>query len=251
MSTIRKLYDYLDNIIPKEFSCEWDNDGNMCIPDGSRRVKKVLICLDISEKAIDYAIENGFDCIISHHPLIFSPIKNIDEKDHTASKLCKLIRYNISAFSFHTRLDKVSEGVNDMLAEAIGMKNVTEFSDVGRMGDVDEQKVSDFACMIKERLKADRVIYVDSGRKVSKIAIVGGSGKGYLEEALQANCDTFVTGEMPYNCEHDALEMGINLVCGGHYFTENLVCFRIEKLVKCFDESIKTEIIETKPTVTV
>ena len=83
-------------------------------------------------------------------------------------------------------------------------------------------RVHEFAKDFKEKINADRIVYVDAGKDVSKIAIVGGSGKGYLAEAKEYGCDTFITGEMPYNCEHEAKELGINLICGGHYFTENV-----------------------------
>lgn len=251
MTNVNELYLYLENAIPRELSCEWDNDGRMCVPCFNREVKKVLICLDINEDAVDYAAENKFDCIISHHPLIFNPLKNVDAENNVAKKVCKLIKNDIVAFSFHTRLDKVSGGVNDALADIMGLKNTEDFSDVGRMGKIEQVCLKDFAERLKKDLNSDRVICVDGGKKVSKIAVVGGSGKDYLEEALNCGCDTFVTGEVPYNREQDAKEMGINLVCLGHYFTENVVCERLEMLVKNYDSMIYTERFETNPAFTV
>ena len=248
MANVNELYTYFENAIPKELSCEWDNDGRMCVPSPDREIKKVLICLDINESAVDYAVNNGFDCIVSHHPLIFNSLKNIDAENNVSRKVCKLIKNDIAAFSFHTRLDKVSGGVNDALADILKLKNTEDFSDVGRMGVIEPVCLKDFAEELKIRLCSDRVVCVDGGKKVNKIAVVGGSGKDYLEEALQCGCDTFVTGEMPYNREQDAKEMGINLVCCGHYFTENIVCERLEMLVKNFDSMIYTELYESNPT---
>ncbi len=253
MATVNELYRFLENAIPAELACEWDNDGRMCVPSPEKEVKKALICLDISESAVEYAAENGFDCIISHHPLIFSPIKKIDCEDHLCRKLCKLIKNNIAAFSFHTRLDKVSGGVNDALADIFGMRNITDFSDVGRMGEYPTPlTLRSVAALIKEWLNTDRsLICVDGGKLVKKIAVVGGSGKGYLEEAVKCGCDTLITGEMPFNSEHDAKEMGINLICAGHYFTENIVCNRLEMLVNTFNDCISTEIYNTNPSFSV
>lgn len=245
MATVEKLYEFLNSSIPAELSCEWDNDGKMCVPYPEKEVKKALICLDASEEAVDYAIQNGFDCIITHHPFIFNPISNIDGGVSLGRKACKLIKNDVSVMSFHTRLDKVSGGVNDALADVLQMKNIEDFSDVGRMGTVEKTDVFTLASNLKKALKADRILYVDAKRAVSKIAVVGGSGKGYLSEALACGCDTFLTGEMPYNCEHEAKELGINLICGGHYFTENIVCGRLEMLVKNFDFGIYTEIFES------
>ena len=248
MASVNELYTYFENAIPKELSCEWDNDGRMCVPCPDREVKKVLICLDINEDAVDYAVNKKFDCIISHHPLIFNPIANIDVDNNISRKVCKLIKNDIAAFSFHTRLDKVSGGVNDALVDIMKLKNAEAFSDIGRMGNIEPMCLKDFAEKLKITLCSDRVICVDGGKKVNKIAVVGGSGKDYLEEALNCGCDTFVTGEVPYNREQDAKEMGINLVCLGHYFTENVVCERLEMLVKNYDSKIYTELYESNPT---
>lgn len=256
MASINELYNKLEEAIPAELSCDWDNDGRMVVPNGEKDVKKALICLDVTESAVDYAIENGFDCIISHHPIIFHGIKNIDSDYYAGRKLCKLIKNDISVFSFHTRLDKVSGGVNDALADLLKLKNVTEFSDVGRMGEVISDKdlgvTQRFATLIREALELSgySLTIVDSGRWVKKVAIVGGSGKDYIEEAYKCGCDTLITGEVPYNYQQEAKEMGINLVLGGHYFTENVVCPRIEMLVKNFDMDIYTEIYnDTNPAI--
>ena len=115
MTTI-ELYNYLDKLIPTSLSCDWDNDGLMCCPDEGAVVKKVLIALDITERTVDYAIEGGFDTIISHHPLIFSRVSHLTQQSNTSRKLIKLVKNGISAMSFHTRLDAVEGGVNTALA---------------------------------------------------------------------------------------------------------------------------------------
>lgn len=250
MATVNELYGLLEKAIPKELSCEWDNDGRMVVPSPEKQVKRLLICLDVTAEAVDYAAENGFDCIVSHHPLVFHPLKNVDAADHISRKVCRLIKHDIAVLSFHTRLDKVSGGVNDALADALGLKNISEFSDVGRMGEREPISLDGFCALARERLCADRgLACVDSGRPVSRVALVGGSGKDYLEEAVAAGCDTFVTGEVSFNREHDAKEMGLNLVCGGHYFTENVVCERLKLLVDNFGRGIYTEIMGTNPSV--
>ena len=86
-ATANGLYGFLEQRIPKELSCDWDNDGRMVVPDGDKPIQKVLITLDVTESAIDYAANNGFDCIISHHPILFNPIKKgVDVVVHSASK---------------------------------------------------------------------------------------------------------------------------------------------------------------------
>ena len=104
---VAELYRALDERFPSTLSCDWDNDGLMYCFDKSKQVKKVLITLDVTLDSIKYAVENGFDTIISHHPLIFKPISHLDFEGATGARLKELIKHDISVMSFHTRLDCV------------------------------------------------------------------------------------------------------------------------------------------------
>ncbi len=247
MINVNELYRFLSEKIPCELSCEWDNDGRMCVPNGEKIVKKALVCLDTTDGAIDFAIANNVDCIISHHPLVFKAIGGIDDGLYICKRLIKLIKNDISALSFHTRLDVVEGGVNDVLCDKMRLHNVSGFADVGRVGEVEETTLKSFGELVKTKLSSDRVVCVDAGKRVKKIAVVGGSGKGYISEAARWGCDTFLTGEMSYDNEHEARETGVNLVCAGHYFTENIVCDRLEELIKSADRDIVVIKTETNP----
>ena len=89
--TIRDFYEKLAERIPESLSEEWDNDGIMCCADDNREVKRVLVSLDVTEEIVDYAIAEGFDLIISHHPLIFKPLESVTLENHIARKVIKLI----------------------------------------------------------------------------------------------------------------------------------------------------------------
>ena len=247
MLTVNELYKFLGENIPSELSCEWDNDGRMCVPNGQKTVKKALVCLDITDDAIDFAIENKVDCIVSHHPLVFKAIKGVDDESFICKRLIKLIKNDISALSFHTRLDRFNGGVNDVLCEKMGLYNVCDFADVGRMGECEQTSLKSFAQTVKTKLCSDRVVCVDAGETVNKIAVVGGSGKGYIGEAARCGCDTFITGEMSFDNEHEARELGVNLVCAGHYFTENIVCDELKALIQSADKDIEVLKTETNP----
>ena len=119
--TVKELYEKFIAILPEDEMEDWDNDGLMCSPDGERQVRRALISLDVTEEIVDYAIEWNFDLIISHHPLIFRPIKKVTDDNHVSRKVVKLIANGISVFSFHSRLDKASGGVNDRLANILGI----------------------------------------------------------------------------------------------------------------------------------
>ncbi len=220
--TVKDLYEKMSGRMPDTLREEWDNDGLMCAPDGTREVSKVLLTLDVTEELVDYAIEQGFDLIISHHPLIFKPLSAVNEQNHVARKLIKLIENEISVFSFHTRADKVSGGVNDRLAELLGIENTLPFDEgeLGRIGEVEEMTLEDFVYKVKTALGADVVKYSDGYNTVRRVALVGGDGKDFVSDAIKCGADTYLSGRISYNIMEEAAEMGINLVEAGHYFTE-------------------------------
>ena len=246
--TVKELYGKICKKIPEELSCEWDNDGIMCAPDLSREVNKVLITLDVTEEIVDYAIEREFDLIISHHPLIFKPLSHITEENHVARKVIKLVSNNVSVFSFHTRADRVSGGVNDILAEEIGLKDAVPFGEdgLGRIGTLpEESELEPFCEDVKLALGADSVRYSDGYNSVRRVAVVGGDGKDYVRDAIAAGADTYLSGRMSYNVMEEAADMGINLVEAGHYFTEFQVTSFFAKILLEIDDGVCVEIADS------
>ena len=234
--------------IPESLSCEWDNDGIMCSQDLNSEVNNVLITLDVTEEVVDYAISRNFDLIISHHPLIFRPISSITEENHISRKIIKLITNNISVFSFHTRADKVSGGVNDLLADFIGLVDVAPFGEdgLGRIGTLPEERgLENFCEDVKMLLGADTIRFADAYNDVKHVALVGGDGKDYVRAAIDAGADTYLSGRIGYNVMEEAPEMGINLVEAGHYFTELPVTTFFSTLVSSLDGNAYIEIADS------
>lgn len=246
MKTIKELYAYLNKRIPSSLSCDWDNDGLMCCPNGEKPAERVLVALDITERIVDYAVKNKFDVIISHHPLIFKKIGALNDDLCTSRKAIKLIQNGISAMSFHTRLDAVSGGVNDILANRLGLIAPIPFGpsgeEMGRVGTLSApMELSDFCKKIKSVLGSTAVLAADAGKTVSKVAILGGDGKDFISEAMKTGADTYVSGRIGYNVMAEGAENGMNLIEAGHFFTEDIVCPHLEALVKELCPEIITE----------
>ena len=175
--TVKELYDIFNRHFPEYLREDWDNDGIMCCTDSSAEVNNVLIALDVTESVVDYAISRNFDLIISHHPLIFRPVSAMTEDEHTSRKLIKLISNNISVFSFHTRADKATGGVNDILASIIGLTDVIPFGEggMGRIGNLPEEiSLDEFADTVKEKLGSDAIRIADAYNPVKRVALLGG-----------------------------------------------------------------------------
>jgi len=124
MPKVSELYEFLNAKFPKAYSCQWDNDGLMVCDDPNREVIRVLCTLDVTDEAVDYAIANDFDVIVSHHPLIFRPIPCVSYADPKAKLALKCIKHQISVMSFHTRLDAAPGGLNDIFAKLMGLKDI-------------------------------------------------------------------------------------------------------------------------------
>lgn len=240
--TVKELYRFLDNRIPRALSCEWDNDGLMCSPDLEREVKCVLLALDVTKDTVKFAKECGADVILTHHPLIFKPLKCVNDELFAANKVIRLLDGGVSVFSFHTRLDALRGGVNDALAEKLCVREIEALPDdpdmIGRIGYVNETEIGDFAAFVKEKLGCRTVKCIDSGRKVVKVALCGGDGKDLLKAAYDSGADTYVTGTMSYNSMLDAYDMGINVIEAGHYYTEAPVLDKLCAMIKEADGAI-------------
>ena len=250
--TIKELYAFFDEKIPRALSCDWDNDGLMVCANDQAEVARVLVALDITAAVAQKAVDEGYDLVVSHHPLIFHPLKAVAPGDAVVNKVIKLLVSGVSAMSFHTRLDAVEGGVNDVLANAIGLQNIIPFGkdgeEMGRIGNLaSPMRLREFAEVVKAAMGAKQVQISDAGKLVSRVAVLGGGGAGESGAAAAAGADTYLTGDLRHDQLTEAPERGMNLIQGGHFWTENLVCNRIRELLLEADASLTVDIINSYP----
>lgn len=248
--TVNELSRYMNDRIPRELSCSWDNDGLMCCPDGSRAVKKALFCMDVTPDAIDHAIEGEFDVIISHHPLIFRGVKSVAGDLGIPARIIKLIKNDISVMSYHTRFDAVDGGVNDALAELFELQNVEkvicEGIELMRVGELPEElDLEHFAAVVCAKLGCEHLNYASNTGKVKRLAVVGGGGGSYIREAASSGADTYLSGELGYHNMTDCKDYRINLVEAGHYFTERVALYNLSRFVLGADSEIECEFFDS------
>lgn len=237
--TVQQLVRELDLLINKDLSEVWDNDGAMVVPCPDAEVKRVLCALDCTSVTINKAKELGCNVIVTHHPLIFKPLSSLCADDSVGKRVLECVKSGIAVLSYHTRLDSMAGGVNDTLCEKLGINNTSAFLPYGRIGNVEEMPFKDFALKVASSLGLEMsdLTLVKSCDKVSKVAVVSGSGKDEILSALVAGADTFVTGEVMHNHYIDCRELGLNLICATHYGTERIVvpvlAGMIEKFAPC------------------
>lgn len=232
--TIEQLAKELDRIIPPALSEPWDNDGRMVIPDRNAEVSRVLCTLECTGVSIAMAKRQGCNVILTHHPLIFKPLSSLDSGDCVGKRVLECVRSGIAVLSYHTRLDSLEGGVNDMLADMLGLKNTEAFIPFGRIGEIKEQSFEAFAKTVSERLAINEseLRLVKACDRVNRVAVISGCGKDEINEVIAAGADTFVTGEVMHNHMVECKERGLNLICATHYATERFICRRLGDIVR-------------------
>ncbi|MCL2388581.1 MAG: Nif3-like dinuclear metal center hexameric protein [Defluviitaleaceae bacterium] len=261
MVTAEWIVKQFEEWAPTHLAEEWDNVG-LLIGDETQPVRKALVALDATEGVIQEAISGGYDFIICHHPLVYNPIKRVTTADSVGRKIIALLKNGIGCFCAHTNLDKAIGGVNDCLAEKIGLQDLTPLipettfviprfpedeiqnhidtskfpvtlikphsvCGIGRVGELpNELTLTQLAEHVKTVLNLDVIRYSgDAGKIVKKIGICGGDGSGerYVNAAIGQKCDAYITGDLRYHGVQDALESGIGLLDITHYGGEVLV----------------------------
>ena len=255
MTTVGEILAYLETLAPPAMKMDWDNVGLLC-GSRSQAVRKVLVALDPFEGVCREAEQWEADLIVSHHPLIFSPLKAVTDETSVGRCIQLLCRAGISAINAHTNLDCAPGGVNDVLAEKLGLSQVQVVDPMGtddtgrpwgllRQGVVEPCTLPDFLTKVKESLNCHGLRYADGGKPVHRVAVGGGACGSELAAAAAAGCDTFVTSDVKYNQFWDAQDMGLTLIDAGHFATENPVVHVLaEKIGEAFPE-IEVKISQT------
>lgn len=236
MAKVKDFYGYLNSIAPFETQEGWDNSG-MLVGDMNAEVKKAAVVLDITHEEIKKAKAIGADLIISHHPVIFNPIKSVTK----GSVPYELVASSINALCCHTPLDIADGGTNDSLAELLGIEVTRTENPILRLGTVEPTTAENLAGKIAKTLNT-KVRYADAGRKIEKIAICTGAGCSLIEAA--GEIDAFITGDASHHNFLDCVQAGITLIAAGHYETEIVVVpVLVKKLQAQFPD---IEIIDIK-----
>ncbi len=236
MAKVKDFYGYLNSIAPFETQEDWDNSG-MLVGDMDAEVKKVAVVLDITHEEIKKAKAIGADLIISHHPVIFNPIKSVTR----GSVPYELVASSINALCCHTPLDIADGGTNDSLAELLGIEVTRTEDPILRLGTVEPTTAENLAGKIAKTLNT-KVRYADAGRKIEKIAICTGAGCSLIEAA--GEIDAFITGDASHHNFLDCIQAGITLIAAGHYETEIVVVPVLVKKLQAHFPDI--EIIDIK-----
>lgn len=229
----------IEALAPLELAMEWDNVG-LQIGAPQSQVKTILVTLTVTMDTVQIARAQGVDLIVAHHPVIFKPLRQIRTDHPEGTLLNALLRHDISVYVAHTNLDQAAYGLNYWLAREVGLENSRVLIPVhgstdaglGRIGDIAPIALGDFAEQL-EGLWGDRVRVVGDGKQtIARVALVGGSGGDFVQQAKDAGADVLVTGDVSYHDAMDARSVGLAVLDAGHFATERVMVSEVAQYLE-------------------
>lgn len=258
---VQQVIDFFDEFAPLELAEDWDNVG-LLIGDPQAEVSKILTCLTVTPDVVSEAIETGAGLIVSHHPMMFRPVKKITTQDPEGEMLLKLISNRIAVYSPHTAFDSASQGINQRLAESLGLTSIRPLRTIegvvtatdsgsGRWGKLPSSlSLEQFLVRVKKEMKVSNLKYAgDPTQPVTTVGIACGAAFEYFHDARRVGCDLFLTGEARFHNYIEARTLKMPLVVAGHYATERPAVEELaETLTKHFpDLSVLASLVEADP----
>ncbi len=247
--TVKEVSSFIDAFSPYKTKCSWDNCG-LLVGNEENKVTKIGLALDLTSEVLKDAISKGVDLIVTHHPAIFKAQKAFIKGNIAYDAAVN----GISVISSHTCLDAAQGGVNDVLCDVLELTDVSSIeiaeelnSPLLRIGTVKKTNPLDFSRFVSEKLSAVCRI-VEGKRPIKRVAVCGGAGADFMDYAIEAGADAFVTGDLKHHEMLDAAEKGITLIAAGHFETENPVMSVLkERLEKEFPQLEMYLLRQSKP----
>ena len=225
----KEIVQVIEATYPESAALDFDNVG-LLAGRADKEVGRVYLALDATDAVIDKAIEAGADMLITHHPLIFSPVKRVTNEDFVGRRVVRLIQNDIAYYAMHTNYDVL--GMAALAERILGIQNAQVLDvtmcesgneeGIGRVGDLEKPMTLEECCVyVKHRLNLGSLkVFGDMQAEVSRLAISPGSGKTAIAAAIAKGAEVLVTGDIGHHDGLDAVEQGLAVIDAGHYGTE-------------------------------
>lgn len=246
------IVDILSGLSPEKYACDWDNVG-LLVGRKNHDIKKILVALDASKEVIDYGVKNKVDMLVTHHPMIFSSVKQVNEDNLTGEKILTLAENGICYYAMHTNFDAVG-GMAQLAAgsDYMNLSDVTpiELCDnedkegMGRYGKLPSPMTARQVCAyVKEKFHLDFVLlYQEKNqckRVFDRIAIMPGAGKSEMQMVHERGYDLYLTGDFGHHSGMDAIDMGMTIIDATHYGLEHIF---IDYIASYLREHVTSEV---------
>lgn len=247
----REITERIEQRYPKSAALEFDNVG-LQAGRSDKEVKNIYLALDATDEVISAAIENGADMLITHHPLIFNPLKAVTDEDFVSRRILTLISHDISYYAMHTNYDVLGmaalAGEKFRLSDTEVLDETMEINGkpegIGRVGQLEEIITLEECCeYVKTCLGIENVkVFGNLNRKIGRLAVSPGSGKSAVRVAIEKEADVLVTGDIGHHDGLDAVEQGLCIIDAGHYGTEYMF---MEDMKQFFCEHCPEVVVKT------
>ncbi len=260
LPTIAHIAEFLEDWAPPASAQSYDNVG-LQVGNPASSVRKALLALDMTPDVLGEATAAGASLVITHHPLIFKPLRELTSRSFVSNLALRLAETRTALYSIHTNLDAASGGVSFALGERLGLRGLTflePFDEEGRatgmgaVGSLDAPMLlEDFLARVSERLSAGALRYAgDPDATVLRVAVCGGAGADFVDRALAAGADAYVTSDVKYHQYFDVLDVQgrpqMAFIDAGHYETEAMTVDVLrERLARQFP-AVDWQITETR-----
>ena len=230
---------------PLNYALSWDNVG-LLVGRDDKEVKRIYIALDATDEVIDEAVRTGADMLITHHPMIFSPIKRIHNLDFVGERILKLIQNDISYYAMHTNFDTIG-GMAKEAAKMLGIQNMEVLEEtrdgegIGQTGQLPYTRtVRELASEVKEKFGLKNVtIYGNLDKKVDKVAICPGSGRSVIGVAVKKEADCLISGDIGHHEGLDACEQGVAVIDASHYGLEQIFMYIMRDYIRGYNPDME------------
>jgi len=225
------MIERLEVLSPTTMAQDWDNVG-LLAGRSDKEIRSVYLAVDATDEVIRNAVKMGADLLITHHPLIFKPMKKINNEDFIGRRVLKLLQQDISYYAMHTNFDVM--GMSDAAADELGLRDrkvleITYEDDISKEGEGRYGKLPrimslvECAAYVKKTFHIESVkVFGDPEMTLERVAIVPGSGKDYIGLAIEAGVECLITGDVDHHSGIDALAQGLAIIDAGHYGLEKL-----------------------------
>ncbi len=236
-----EVMECLEKVSPKSFAESWDNVGLLCGRE-EKEIKSVYIALDATLEVIEEAKAAGADMLITHHPMIFKPLKQVSGSHFIGNKILTLAENGMCYYAMHTNFDVMA--MADAVAEQLGLEDRKVLSvtyedelsieGIGRVGALPMSlSLAECAEYVKERCKIEHVrVFGNPADIIVLAAVCPGSGKSCIEDAVKFGADVLITGDIDHHEGLDAVEQGLAIIDAGHYGLEKIFVPYMEEYCK-------------------
>ena len=248
--TIKDIIPIMEDIAPPDLALPDDKIG-LQVGEENISVDAILLCLDVTKNIVEEAKERGANLIIAHHPLIYTPLRQLHFSRPPVDAIKEALNYNISIYIAHTNLDVVPGGVNDALLKTLEPDLKIEMKEpllpvrgkpeigLGKFVSLENEKdLWEIVSAVKKRLATQNIrVGGAENHKIRKIALCAGNCRELIYPACQKGAQLFLTGELGYHSLLEAKSLGLSVIEAGHYETEVVILpFLKQKLEEKFKE---------------